>query len=241
MNFSPESAASSVRVRRSEDLELAYDTDFRQLLRRNPSAISDFHKIEDEVSAVATEAYLKGNSLPMYNGHYEEGVVTVDLLDAVGSTEAIEEGPGGLAEYMKVSIEGSSFFVKRVAGYPFEQERSLGVREFQSLQKAAELIKDLPNVEVVEFKFAYQSEKEGIHVTYFVSKWIDDAMRLDLYLDAHYNDTDDSRNAGLRKRYQDIHEILGGEFHDVLTHNMMYSESSDKIIIFDIHRQAGEK
>ncbi len=90
MNFSPETPEPQIKTRQSEDMRMAYITEFRKLLRSHPTALEDFHKIEDEVSRTAAEAFANGDSVPMYNGHYEEGAVTVDLLDAIGSTEAKE-------------------------------------------------------------------------------------------------------------------------------------------------------
>ncbi len=121
------------------------------------------------------------------------------------------------------------------------QESSLGVAEFESLNEARKLLAGLPWAEVADFQFAYQAEKEGIHVTYFVSKWIDDAVRLDLYLSEHYDDGPDQKRSVLVARSSLIKEILMAEFADVATYNIMYCEKEDKLIVFDIHKRTKEE
>lgn len=232
-----ESSEENFTLKKTPHRQLAYVESFKKFVSTHPHLILSFKKIEKEI-----ESKVKENGV-FVNGTFEEKDYKITAIDSTGSSEG-QSGP--LNAYFKVQAGGEIFFVKRIPGY-FKQGR--GVSEFASMQRAKELLKDLDNVEVVDFQFGYQDKKDA---TYFVSKW-EEGELLEKYLERLLPTT--SSKAGnteisliadheyerIRKIRNEIIKKLFVEFKDVSAHNMIYCLNTKKVIVFDIHKRCVEE
>lgn len=122
--------------------------------------------------------------------------------------------------YYKVSFDGQNYFVKKASLH--ETIRSGGgVSEVQGMLEAKELIKDIPDVEVVDYKLGYQDHWN----TLLVSSW-NESLQNTLQ-----NDLEAAKI--LKNKIELIRSKLKPHFFDVKLQNMAYDKEKEKIIIFD--------
>ena len=214
-------------VRYSQRLQsrkrFAYTLNFKEFVHAHPKMIAAFKKLESEV------ALAQHNHTARLGDVFKSEDVRITLINNTGTTDFSMNNPG---IYMKVDASGESFFVKRIYGYHPNKEWSLGVAEFESMQKAKEALKGLPKVEVVDFQIGYENGRDS---TYFVSKWIEDGILLREYFKE--SDLNEDERQKLIMRYRAIKYRLTAKhsFIDVGEHNIIYVPDTDMLFVFDVH------
>lgn len=148
--------------------ELTYTEEFKKLIHDNPGVLSSFHKINDILKSKKAE---DGEVIE------EQGL----KITVIGSVEWDAFGAWQRkGYYLKAEFAGNEFFVKTVPGYYKRATEGGGVEEFQSMQKARELLDGQSDIEVIDFQLGYQDT--DCNVSYFVSKWVN-AIGLNDYLE----------------------------------------------------------
>ena len=204
---------------------LAYVKSFQDILVKHPRLINIFRHLEKRMKEkIYADQASVGSSL-------EDQGVKITVID---KDPPLIKPPGS---YFKVEVEGEAFFVKTVSGF---YDQGDGVWELNSLNKAKNLLRNMKDVEVVDFQLGYQDKDS----TYFVSRW-EEGVVLDEYLEKLQSikktskDEKMAQNATkelveLKKRYDKIVLLLRDAFTDVHEHNMLYNPQTKKLKIFDI-------
>lgn len=207
--------------------KLTYTQSFKEMVVKHPRLLSIFQDLENKMKdKIQTRKAFVGSSL-------EDKGIKITVID---KSQSANNKP--LGAYFKVGIGGEAFFVKTVPGY---YDLGKGAKELASLNKAKELLKDLKDVEVVDFQLGYEDNKG---TTYFVSKW-EEGLHLDDYsaeLASKEHRTKDeklvhnlaSEHAELFARFKEIRLLLS-RFVDVSEHNILYNPKTKKLKVFDVH------
>jgi hypothetical protein len=219
--------------------KLAYTHEFKGFMAENPGIFNAVRKLIDELEKGEGEYASQG-----YDYEYVNDVeVEVFHLD--------QKAPW-YNDLYKVLVDGQAFFIKKGAltkgGDIYGPKASVndGAVEWLSAEKAKEMLKDLPWVEVVDYKLGYtrKSDKEGPGEGYFVSKFypasciaLDDYIK-DLRRKINQKKSEASETASLhlenlQEKISVLQEKLW-DFFDVREGNMLYNPEEDKIIIFDL-------
>lgn len=204
---------------------LEYTPDFKETIANNPGALKSFLKLEKEIIAKekAGNLDIEGEEV------FQDGVVTVTpLYEYIEMSNSFlkqkEYEPKGMGSYLKAELGDEKYFVKTVPAY---FDKVMGVEEFQTLKRARDVLKDFPDVEVLDFQLGYQDKDK----TYFVAKWID-FPKVDEVGDLH---------PGLFDRAKEIENLLEENgFVDGHSGNMFYDEKTGKIYIYDISEKGIE-
>ncbi len=205
--------------------ELVHSVSFKEMIGKHRGIIGSFHSLMNKINEAKETKRL------MYGDIFEEGDLKLKVIGSAG--EGVSEGePVGKAIYFKAQVDKESFFIKDVPGLSDGTGR--GAEEFKSLENAAKLLKGIEGVEVIDFQLGYQDTDR----TYFVSKWRDGVI-LGEYLTALYAKVDaeslEKRN-NLLKRYKVIDDIMEAHnFQDFHFDNVLYDQSTDMLIVFDVH------
>jgi len=197
--------------------ELVYVDEFKQLINDNPGVISSFLKFDDIVKEKNKNHNLKNGEI------FEEGNLRLTTVDRSKEVEV-----GRPAFYYKAEIGDESFFIKSIPGNYYKPDESMGAEEFQSIQKAKELLEGEEDVDVIDFQLGYE-DKNG-H-TYFVSKWVE-GVNINGYIEDQVK-SNAERNRLVSKVLR-ILRLLDDSYYDVGRGNMMYDPVNKKIIVFDI-------
>ncbi len=206
--------------------ELIYTDEFKQLIRENPKILTSFSKINDTLKSKKVE---EGEIL-------EDGNLQITVFGYVDWGEHATWHRDGY--YLKAEFAGEEFFVKTIPGYRHYAEEGGGVEEFQSAQKARELLEGQSDIEVIDFQLGYQDKKS--ETSYFVSKWVN-AIKLEDYIRKIKSDDatpeEKAELPEILEKTKRLRELLKGEgFWDIEgNQNILYDPSSKKIIVFDIH------
>lgn len=199
--------------------EIIYTPDFKEFIHDNPGVIASFKEIEKQI-----EARLKDNQI-LPDDEFEHGDLKVSLLEFTH--------PAKLGWYLKAEIAGQEFFIKRVPGF-FSNKDSMGVREFESTERLAELLKenDFNDVRVVDFQIGYQNNETGN--TYFVSKWLN-LPRVKEYLARKLKESDYFGHKKVHDRSNEIDDFLDENgFTDTSTANMFYDPKTETFYLYDV-------
>jgi len=203
--------------------------EFNDLLNANPEIV---------------EAFLEINNI-LKSGQYNEGYQISDINKIVNVEIISRERrrlPGHFKETycLKVKIHVGDeisdemspvFFIKTSPGIWFDPETSMGVEEFEAAEQAKQLLKDWPDVEVVDFMLGFKDIKN--HRTIFVSKWIN-GIRLDEYCEHEKNQ---KKINEVFRRAREIRCFLEKNgLIDAIYKNMFYDPVEKKFTIFDIHK-----
>jgi len=196
----------------SNTRELSYSKNFKEIISRNPHAISIvlklINQIQDQFQSDQPLYPDRMNEVPSY----EDRGIRVTL-------SPVRMHP---ADFFRVDIEDKSFFVKKKG-----PKSGGGTHEMKSLRSVADKIKEIKGVKVVTYKLGY-SDKFGNH--YFVSEWLN-YPRLKEYIEK----LDDSQKShDLQSRIVELESKLNKEFIDVASYNMLYNPTDDTIYLFDI-------
>ena len=208
--------------------KLSYTASFKEVVARYPKLFGIFQDLEKRM-----KDRIQAGQLSVGDFLEDEGV-KVTLIE---KPQIANKQP--LGSYLKVEVNGEAFFVKTVPGFYSE---GAGTKELVSLKKAKKLLKDLKDVEVVDFQLGYQDNKG---TTYFVSKW-EDGIVLENYLQeleirigqagdvklAHDITVEQGR---LMARFEEIHLLLEDRFSDVSEGNIFYNPKTQKLTVFDVH------
>lgn len=205
----------------SKDKGLAYVDDFKDFIRDNPGFIQSTHEI------------LKNYDFS--KDQVENNGVVVTRLDS-SNLPVKPTFPS-----FKVQKGNQAFFVK-LDDVKRSNLGGEGLNEFMDTQKAKELLRDLPWVEVANSQLGYKDDKYA----YFVSKWndlfslssLDDYMeKLELEIFRNYssNKIQQDEMYDLKSKIKVLENKLPGYF-DIFPHNMAYDPKSKKIYIFDLNR-----
>ena len=207
-----------------KNAKIAWDRKFREMLRAHPgiikTAIALVDKAIDEYAPENTTygslelKYDKETARWLEEKHagyrplaYGRGTILVPgrpMMDDKTGLEVVVLGRSNRemqgmirtrfdkCDYLKLSYDGKSFFVKRsfVTTNP-------GFIEFSNIQEAKELLKDLPNVGVVDAKMGYQDKNES----WYISKW--ENLETDGFQSDPYNQLNDYGKNKLPAETQD--------------------------------------
>lgn len=156
-----------------------------------------------------------------------------------------EKWEKGETFYYRAQFDGHPYFIKKLQE-SYGKEYGGGHKEIMDTRAAKELVRDLSNVEIVDYVLGYEGSKDW----YFVSSW-NDAFEttLDVYLHnlAAEIRKNPSKSEALQAEYDEIldrtREItkrLRPEYEDVMTYNMAYDPSTKKIFLFDLNKKKKE-
>jgi hypothetical protein len=201
----------SSRERVTATKQLVYTESFKQFVKEHPGAVAEAEKLI--TTALDTR---------------NDGLLTSE--DGTVSVERLKRNP---APAFELRVGDERFFVKCEGFY----SKHGGYNEFKSNEVAQELLKKLPNVEVVPAQLGFSDARQH----YFVAKWQGDMQEAMYYLytpDRHKISLLEQEE--LKKRVVEIQQALG-DFVDVSDHNMFYDPETKKIFVFDLHRLSDEK
>jgi len=203
MNKSPE-----IHQHETGNKQLAYTSEFKEFIHQNPGAVRSFEAIINRVNGSDAN---RGDV-------FQEGDIKATVV-TLRSTIREEY------YFFKVEIGDKKFFVKCEKGSGLR-----GYEEFSSSAEARELLKDMQDVEVVDFQLGYQDAHGN---SYFVSRW-QDLPTLVEYLDELNSSRRDSEAAELYTKVKAIREVLPS-FSDIAVWNMFYDAAKKKFYLFDLN------
>lgn len=214
----------NLSISRTEKKQVAYVDEFRELIRSHPKIFSIFNNLEHKLSSENPEKSWRINKSASLDG------VSVTLILSIQTVSIF-----------KVEVNGESFCVKKdfepgpepiKPDYPPIGHDAFN--EINALTEAKKLLSKVKGVDVVEFHFAFRDSGSN---NYLVSKYYDlPKVEEFLYeISQSFSKKDTELESSIKKRVREIKNRLVG-FYDVTMHNMFYDKSSDKIIIFDLHK-----
>jgi hypothetical protein len=209
--------------------EIEYTPDFKEVIAQNPGALRSFLKLEKEIEENSVEI-LDSLEEKVFE---DENVKVTPLYSVIKNRNkyTVVNGRDKIPanSFCKVEIGDQVYFVKAVPGYLINPEKSTGVEEFKTINKAKEALRCLENVEIVEPKLGYSDK--NTNRTYFVSEW----KNLPTIFKSMRETGDPKKADELRERSDYIYTVLKDiGIVEVHTGNMFYDESTDKIYVFDV-------
>ncbi len=228
----------------TEKKVLVYTPQFKEWVREHPGVFSTaasiikklenkipFDNLFDKLNQISYDRTEEARYLKYVGTFIEEERVKVTVVIY-----------GGSVTY-KVEHDNQSFFVKReddsrgnLSVYP----KYGGVHELLSSAQAKNLFKDLPPVEVVDFKFAFEEidPKTQRKIKYFVSQWMDNIVRV-----GDYKAKNKKEEKFIESTIFEIEDILQGEeaagrkgFFEMTDDDIFYNPKTKKLVILDINR-----
>lgn len=219
---------------RRRERHLDYADRFKTVIHENPGAIASYLRIHDEMLRRLEMGELR------YGDELADGEVKVNVINVKGK-ESHKLALNRMRTYERAKIGDDNFFVKSKAAF---HGMGLGAEEFESCQKAKEVVKDMHDVEIIEYELGYQ---DSMKRTFFVSRWLD-FPRLDIYFREKFERNiitgpsiwrkkEETEDAILENRYNEVVRIMAYKgFDDCYSHNMLYDPIEKKFYLFDIHK-----
>lgn len=203
--------------------EIEYTPEFKDIIAQNPGSLKSFLKLEKEISESDPNPESENEKT------FEDGDVKVTpLYEKISKKRDVVIRDIHLTNYLKVEIGDQKFFVKTVPGYITRPEASTGVDEFRANKKAAEILKDIPGVKMIDAELGYRDTERN--KTYFVSKWMDLPPIFEYVYKKGYLETEN-----LRMREREVARLLEkNNLRDTHTQNMFYDEKTDTIYLYDV-------
>lgn len=199
--------------------EMEYADDFKKFIADNPGALKSFLTLEKEIGERRKEGKLK------FDDVFDDGDLRISFIIKDSSYLP------NLGKYFKVEINGQAFFVKKTPAHYLHPDSTHGIAERRSLEKAKELLKDLENVEMVDFQLGYKDQNGK---TYFVSKFLDLPTLAETYRQLSKSKKGLEKKEKLKARVEKIEEIFRyNHFIDFHVSNILYDEKTEKFYLFD--------
>lgn len=197
-----------------EQKGIAVTEDFRNLLKEHPHAIATIlslmGKITKDQLSVAEGDVKLSQFYTVVDPKKRTGLQTSNIY--------------------KIEIGNQAFFMK-TQNKEFSNRFGGGLHEFESRTKLKELLKDIPGVEVLDYKLGYTGKKNK----YFVSTWVehtDNIVEADRFANVDYK-LHPRESQKLSMRIQKISNMLIN-FFELDVQNCLYDIKNDIIIIHDV-------
>lgn len=140
------------------------------------------------------------------------------------------QGRGGSSHYYRASMDENDYFIKEVSVKQLKDYGG-GAGEIRAMIKAKELLKDFPDVEIMDYQLGYQGNRK----TFLIAKY-NQVLETNMgeYLDSLEDNKELEKMLLLKHRVEEIAKILRPYFFEIKYQNMAYDEKTDKVIIFDL-------
>lgn len=196
-----------------EQKGIAVTEDFRNLLKEYPHAIAVILSLVGKITK---------DQLSVADGNIKVNQVYTEVDKKIGTGKQT-------SDIYKVEIGNHAFFMK-TQNKEYAKRFGGGLHEFTSRIKLKELFKDIPNVEIIDYKLGYTGKKNK----YFISTWIehsDDIVEMDRFINLDYK-LHQEKSRELSDRTTQITDNLR-DFYELDIQNFLYDIKRDTILIQD--------
>lgn len=199
--------SEQISERKSGDRQFAYTEEMKKTVREHPGLVKNARKLIDELLE-------------------DEKQLTADNGEV-----HVERVSGGSEPAFKISSEAVELFVKVETTYKGHG----GNKEFHSSHVAAELFKDIPEIDVIEGQLGYSDKNHE----YFVAPFKKDVVTFLSLTKTNAHLITEVERQHLVTLLRLINDRLK-DFSDISPANLFFDLKTRKIVIFDLHRYDDE-